>query len=139
VCEGVGVRPVIEAPDGRILDRAIHAFDLAVCPRMVNFVWWVLDVVLGSGEVECVDAEELPDVARSTDDSAFERTMPGARRLEILLDVCAPGVERAGFRRSNHLWFRGVPGSPRNGSTQPHGFNWGRRDQFTLFSAVVVA
>src|SRR5258707_5837581 len=53
----VGV--VVEAPDRRVLDRAVHPFDLAVRPRMVKFGQAMVDVVLRAGEVECMCAKQL--------------------------------------------------------------------------------
>ena len=43
---------VEESPDGRVLDRAIHAFDLAVGPQMVKFRQAMLDVQLGAGRLK---------------------------------------------------------------------------------------
>jgi len=33
----LGVRPVVVAFDGRLLERSVHAFDLAIGPGMVGF------------------------------------------------------------------------------------------------------
>lgn len=40
---------VIEAFDGRFLDRPVHAFDLAVGPRMLGLGGAMIDVVPGAG------------------------------------------------------------------------------------------
>ncbi len=43
---------VVEALDGRVLDGAVHALDLSVCPRMIDFREPVLDAVLVADPVE---------------------------------------------------------------------------------------
>ena len=43
---------VVEAFDGRLLDRAVHPFDLSVGPRMVRLCEPVLDVVCLADHVE---------------------------------------------------------------------------------------
>ncbi len=43
---------VEEATDSRVLDRAVHAFDLAVGPRMVEFREAMVDAVLSAGQVK---------------------------------------------------------------------------------------
>ena len=53
------VARVEEATDGRVLDRAVHAFDLAVGPRMIEFREAMVDVVLGAGEVKRVGPKAL--------------------------------------------------------------------------------
>ncbi len=50
---------VVEPPDGRILDRAVHAFDLAICPGMIEFGEPVLDIVLSAGQVKSMGSEGL--------------------------------------------------------------------------------
>ena len=39
------VAVVVEAPDGRVLDRAVHPLDLTVGPRMTRLGQAVLDVI----------------------------------------------------------------------------------------------
>lgn len=50
---------VVIASDRRVLDRSIHAFDLAVRPRMARLGQSVCDVELGAGEREGVAEERL--------------------------------------------------------------------------------
>jgi hypothetical protein len=50
---------VVEPPNGRVLDRAIHAFDLAIGPQMVTFRQAMLDVQLGAGQVKGMGAKAL--------------------------------------------------------------------------------
>jgi hypothetical protein len=50
---------VVEAFNGRILDGAVHSFDLTVGPWMPWFRGSVLDVVLRTGELEGMGAEYL--------------------------------------------------------------------------------
>jgi hypothetical protein len=47
---------VVVAPDGRFLERAVHAFDLSVGPRMVGLGQPVLDITLLADAIEHVDA-----------------------------------------------------------------------------------
>ena len=48
----LGVVVVVVALDGGVLDRAVHAFDLAVGPRMIRLGQPVLDVVRRTDHVE---------------------------------------------------------------------------------------
>jgi len=50
---------VVEPPNGRVLDGAIHAFDLAIGPQMVKFRQAMLDVQLGAGQVKGMGAKAL--------------------------------------------------------------------------------
>lgn len=50
---------VVVTSNGGVLDGAIHAFDLAVGPRMFGFSEAVIDVVLGAGEFEGMGTEEF--------------------------------------------------------------------------------
>jgi hypothetical protein len=43
---------VVEALDGRLLDCAVHALDLAVGPRMPGLGQAMVDVVFGTGILE---------------------------------------------------------------------------------------
>lgn len=49
---------VMEALDGRFLDRSVHAFDSSVGPRMLWLGQAVIDIVLVVGELEGVGAED---------------------------------------------------------------------------------
>jgi len=53
------VSRVVEAPNGRIFDCAVHAFHLAVGPWMIEFRETVLDPVLRTGQVKRVGTEGL--------------------------------------------------------------------------------
>ena len=50
---------VEEATDGRVLERAIHAFDLTIGPRMIEFREAMVDAVLGAGQVKRVGTKGL--------------------------------------------------------------------------------
>ena len=50
---------VEEPADGCVLDGAIHPFDLAVGPRMIEFREAMVDAVLGAGEVKGVGPKAL--------------------------------------------------------------------------------
>jgi hypothetical protein len=50
---------VIEAFDRRIFDRSVHAFDLAVSPRMLGLGEAMIDVGFGAGVFEGVGSEWL--------------------------------------------------------------------------------
>ena len=49
---------VVEALDGGVLDRPVHALDLAVRPRVSGFRQPMLDVEVGAGVFEGVSPEE---------------------------------------------------------------------------------
>ena len=51
------VTVVVTALDGRVLDRAVHALDLAVGPRVLGLGQPVLDIELGAGIFEGVSPE----------------------------------------------------------------------------------
>ena len=53
----VGV--VVVAPDGRVLEGAVHALDLTVRPGMARLGQAVIDVVLRTGELEGMSTEDL--------------------------------------------------------------------------------
>jgi len=50
---------VVEAPDGGLFDRAVHAFDLPVRPGMIEFRQPMLDSELGARQVKCMGPEGL--------------------------------------------------------------------------------
>ena len=50
---------VVEAFNRGVLNRAVHAFDLAIGPRMLWLGQPVLDIVLGAGVFEWVRPEDL--------------------------------------------------------------------------------
>jgi len=54
------VRVVVEAPDRGLLDRAVHPFDLAVRPRVVELREAMVDAQLGAGQIKGVGSEGPP-------------------------------------------------------------------------------
>ena len=54
------MRLVVEPPDRGVLDGAVHPFDLAVGPRVVEFREAMLDAVLGAGQVKGMGAKRPP-------------------------------------------------------------------------------
>ena len=70
------VAVVVIAPDGGVLERAVHALDLTVGPWVVRLGEAMLDVVLRAGVVEGVDAEQL----RPAHASLSSRRRPMLRR-----------------------------------------------------------
>jgi len=50
---------VVEALDGRFLDRSVHAFDLAIGPGMLGLGETVIDIVPGAGQLEGMSSEEF--------------------------------------------------------------------------------
>ena len=64
------VAVVVEAFDGRLLDRPVHALNLPVGPRVVRFGQSMVDIVLGARQFEGMAAElfivcqHSPDVQR---------------------------------------------------------------------------
>jgi hypothetical protein len=50
---------VVELSDRRVFDGAVHAFDLAVGPRMIEFREAMTDAMLCAGQVKGVGAKEL--------------------------------------------------------------------------------
>jgi len=54
------VRVVVEPPHRGVLDRPVHAFDLAVGPRMIELREAVLDAELRTRQIERVGSERLP-------------------------------------------------------------------------------
>src|ERR687894_1562130 len=50
---------VVVAPDGRVLEGPVHALDLSVRPGMARFGQAMIDVVLGTGELERMRPDDL--------------------------------------------------------------------------------
>jgi hypothetical protein len=48
----LAMRIIVIAPDGRLLERAVHPFDLAVGPRMVGLGEAMLDIMLAADAIE---------------------------------------------------------------------------------------
>ena len=48
---------VVEALDGGVLERAVHAFDLPIGPGIFRLGQPVVDVVLGTGVLEGMSSE----------------------------------------------------------------------------------
>lgn len=61
------VRFVVEAWDGCIFKRSVHAFDLAVGPRVTRLGQAVVDVVLRAGILEGMRKEEFTIVHGASD------------------------------------------------------------------------
>jgi hypothetical protein len=61
----VGVIEV--AFDGRVLDRAVHSFDLPIGPWMLGLCQPVIDVVVGAGVFEDVRPNELSSLQGGLD------------------------------------------------------------------------
>src|ERR1700687_5255971 len=57
----------VEAFDGRLFDRAVHALDLAVGPRMPGLSQAMVNVVLGAGILERMRPERLAIPDRELD------------------------------------------------------------------------
>ena len=53
------VRLVVEPANGGVLEGAVHAFDLAVGPRMVEFREAMIEAGLGTDQVKRMGAKEL--------------------------------------------------------------------------------
>ena len=84
---------VVVASDCRLLDRAVHAFDLAVSPGMVRFSEAVFDVVLAAAHVE---RGALGPIGASSTKSRFfhfatvlgSRPWRSASSLAVAFDRC---------------------------------------------------
>jgi len=80
---------VVSAHSG-LLDGAVHAFDLSVCPRVIGFGKPVINVEAGGGEFEGMSAE-----AFAVGDGLFNvggGAAHVARRGEVSSVVCEDGV-----------------------------------------------
>jgi hypothetical protein len=53
---------IVEPPDGRLLEGAVHAFDLPVGPGVPRLGQAMVDVVFGAGELESMRQEELATI-----------------------------------------------------------------------------
>jgi 1,4-dihydroxy-2-naphthoyl-CoA synthase len=53
------VAVVVVAPDCRVLDGSVHQLDLTIGPGMARLGQAMTDVVLGTGELERMRAEDL--------------------------------------------------------------------------------
>jgi hypothetical protein len=78
------VRFVVEALDRGLLDRAVHALDLAVGPRMLGFGQAMIDVGAGAGVFEGMGPEQLlaldlPDLGRVSAYPVIMRTLISGR------------------------------------------------------------
>ena len=67
------VAVVAVAPDGRVLEGPVHALNLSVRPGMARLSQSVIDVVLGTGELERMRPEDLASLIRG----AAELVLPG--------------------------------------------------------------
>ena len=85
---------VVEALDGGFLERAVHAFDLAVGPRVARFGKPMIDVVLGTGVFEGVGAERLCAVHGTPYLRGGRADIPGRGKMRSV--VCQHGVDGVG-------------------------------------------
>ena len=51
---------VVETPNRGVLDGAVHPFDLAVRPRVVEFGEAMVDAELGAGQIKSMGTEGVP-------------------------------------------------------------------------------
>jgi len=98
---------VVMAPHGRVLDRPVHPFDLAVRPRMVRLGQAMIDVVLRAGEREGMAAkarllgEEPLDLGRRPAVAlgvGEVRAVIGERRVDAMRD----GVDQSAQEVCRH-------------------------------------
>jgi hypothetical protein len=85
------------APDGRVLEGAVHPLDLTVRPRVVGLGQPVLDAVLRAGVLEGVGAEDLAAVHGLPDQGRGRGDVAG--RPEVLAVVGQHGVHAVGHGR----------------------------------------
>ena len=88
------MRLVVEAPDGRVLERAVHAFDLTVGPGMAWLGQAMVDVVLRAGILEGMRTERLVVVHGAADLGCGRADVPG--RDEVRAVVGQHGVDPVG-------------------------------------------
>src|ERR1700730_13558814 len=85
---------VVEAFYGRLLDRAVHAFDLAVCPGMPGLGQAMINVILGTGVLERMRPEWLAVLDRELDIGGGRTGVSG--RGEMGTVVCQDNVNPIG-------------------------------------------
>ena len=88
------VGPIVEAPHGGFLERAVHPLDLAVGPRVARLGQAVVDVGLGAGQLEAVGAEKLAGGEGVAD--VLGGRLGVARRGEVRPVVGQHGVDVVG-------------------------------------------
>ena len=71
------VRLVEVAFDGCVLDGAVHAFDLAVGPRVLGLSQAMIDIVLSAGVFEGVRRDGLSALRAALMSGAAELVLPG--------------------------------------------------------------
>lgn len=98
---------VIEPSDGRVLNGAVHPFDLTVRPRMIEFREAMLDAVLSAGQVEGVGAKQL---MRGEHLLNFGDTPASPRRGELKAIVGEHRVDRVRDTLDQPVRFAGSPG-----------------------------
>jgi hypothetical protein len=99
------VAVVVEAFDRRLLDRPVHALDLAVRPRVSRFRQPMLDVEVGAGKLEGVSLEQRVLCPQRLD--LFRR--PGATLGvgevgAVVGQDCVDLVRNGGGERSDVAW-----------------------------------
>ena len=72
---------VVVAPDGGFPERSVHALALAVGPGVIGLGQSMIDVVLGTGELEAVRPDEFSAVESLTDDLCCRGHIAGRGEL----------------------------------------------------------
>jgi hypothetical protein len=92
---------VVEPSHGGVFDGAVHAFDLSIGPRMVEFREAMLDGVLGTGQVKAMGPkqsmirEHLPYLANApaAPRRAELEAVVGQHRVDSIGDALDQGEE----------------------------------------------
>ncbi len=93
---------VVEALDGRFLDRSVHPLDLAIRPGMARFCQAMLDIEIGAGQLEGVTPDWLVCLAHGFD--IFGRPSVAGRIGEMRAIVSYGGIWVTGaIRRRDEL------------------------------------
>lgn len=82
------------APDGCLLERSVHSLDLAVGPGMIGLGETMVDVVLGTGQLEAVRPHEFATIEGLADVVCRRGDIAG--RCELHPIVCQHGVHLVG-------------------------------------------
>jgi hypothetical protein len=87
---------VVVAPDRRLLEGPVHAFDLAVGPGVLGLGQAVVDVVLRTGELESMGAEGLAGLQGAFDVGCRRALVAGGGEVGAV--VGQDGVNLVGNR-----------------------------------------